>query len=316
LENKKIIVTGGAGAIGINLVLELLRLGAREILILDNLSSGNISLIPSDERIMFRSVDIFRQDELTSIWNVFKPNIVFHLAAHFANQNSVEHPYSDIQTNILGTVNLLELSKNSPYLEKFIYASSSCVYGDSEVMKEDSFIYPFETPYAINKYTAELYVRYYSHLFNVPTISIRIFNTYGPFELPGQYRNVIPNFIAKALSDEDLTITGDGEETRDFTYMSDTVQLLILAAKSVVTNGDCFNGGAGVETKIIDLAKKIIFLSGSKSKIVFIERRNWDLVSRRFSVLDKSVNILKYSPKCSIDEGLGKTILWHKGLHV
>lgn len=316
LINKKVLITGGAGAIGVNLLLDLLKRDVQQILIVDNLSSGNLAFVPTDTRITFKSADIFRLDELKTIWEEFKPNMVFHLAAHFANQNSVEHPYSDVQTNILGTINLLELSKASPYLEKFVYASSSCVYGDNPNMSEASFIYPFETPYSINKYVAEMYVKYYSHLFNVPCVSIRIFNTYGPYELPGRYRNVIPNFIASAIKGDDLIVTGDGSETRDFTYVLDTVELLILAAESKVSNGDYFNAGTGVETKIIDLAEKIIYLAGSKSNIKFTPRRKWDLVTKRISNIEKSSNSLKYKPAYSLDEGLKATILWHKELDV
>jgi len=147
-------------------------------------------------------------------------------------------------------------------LKKFIYASSSCLYGDSEIMSEKDYIYPHETPYAINKYTAELYVKYFAHLYKMPTISIRIFNTYGAYEMAGKYRNVIPNFINLALQNKDLIITGDGNESRDFTFVKDSAKLLILAAKSEQKSGEFFNAGRGILVKIKDLAKKIIkFLS-------------------------------------------------------
>lgn len=314
MKNSKVLITGGAGSIGINLIEKLLELNVKSILILDNLTSGNFHFIPKDERVKFEPIDIFRVDKLKSALDSFKPEYIFHLAAHFANQNSVEHPFSDIQTNVIGTVNLLELSKNNRELKKFIYASSSCVYGDSEVMSERDFIYPYETPYAINKYTAEIYVKYYAHLFKMPTISIRIFNTFGKYELAGRYRNVIPNFIDKALNGEDLTITGDGEETRDFTYVANTISLLLLGATSKVANGDYFNGGTGVETKIIDLANLIIKYSDSKSNIIFKPRRDWDLVTKRVSNIEKSKEILGYEPKYSFKDGLKTLIKWHKEL--
>ncbi len=312
MKNKNILITGGAGAIGINLVKRLLKLDVNSILIIDNFSSGNKEFIPKDERVEYRYIDISRIDTLFNILNNYEIDYIFHLAAHFANQNSVEHPFSDIQTNIIGTVNLMEFLKNNKKnIKKVVYTSSSCVYGNIEYMSEDQFIYPYETPYAINKYSAELYMKYYAHLFKIPTISVRLFNTYGPYEKAGRYRNVIPNFIQKALNNEDIIITGNGEETRDFTYVSDTVELLILAALSKVQDGDVFNGGTGIETKIIDLAKMILDITNSKSNIRFKERRNWDLVTRRVSNIEKSKYILGYNPKISLEEGLKKTVEWY-----
>lgn len=311
MKNSRILVTGGAGAIGINLLNRLLKEEIKEIIVLDNLSSGKIDFLPEDQRIIFYHVDIFRNDELKTIFEKYDFDYIFHLAAHFANQNSVDHPLSDIQTNIIGTMNLLEFCKTQNTLKKFVYASSSCVYGNSEIMNEDDFIYPHETPYAINKYTAEIYTKYYAHLFKIPAISIRIFNTYGPYELAGKYRNVIPKFIENAILGEDIIITGDGNETRDFTYCDDTIDLLIKASLSAERNGDYFNGGTGKETKIIDLAKLIIKLSDSNSKIVITPRRNWDLVTSRMSNIEKSERILLYKPKINLEEGLYKYIQWY-----
>ena len=141
MKNNIILVTGGAGAIGVNLIERLLKDGVNKIAIIDNLSSGNINFLPKSDKIEFYSIDIFRLDELKTVMKEVKPHYVFHLAAHFANQNSVDHPLSDIQTNIIGTMNLLELSKENKNLKKFVYASSSCVYGDSEIMSENDFIY-------------------------------------------------------------------------------------------------------------------------------------------------------------------------------
>lgn len=312
MKNSTILVTGGVGAIGINLIQKLLSVEVEKIVIVDNLSSGHLNFLPKDEKMEFYATDIYRLDELSTIFNQYKFNYIFHLAAHFANQNSVDHPLSDIQTNIIGTMNLLELSKTQQDLKKFIYASSSCVYGDSKFMSETNFIYPHETPYAINKYTAEIYTKYYAHLFKIPTISIRIFNTYGPYEVAGKYRNVIPKFIENALLQKDIIITGDGSETRDFTYCEDTINLLIQAARSDEKNGDYFNAGTGKETKINALAKTIVDLTGSSSKIIFQPRREWDLVTSRVSDISMSQKTLGYNPTISLTNGLTKYISWYK----
>lgn len=313
LKNSVVLITGGAGAIGINLIDRLLQEDVSKIVVIDNLSSGNINFVPKNEKIKFYPIDIYRIDELKSVMRDIKPEYIFHLAAHFANQNSVEHPLSDIQTNIIGTMNLLELSKENQNLKKFIYASSSCVYGDSAIMSEKDFIYPYETPYAINKYTAELYTKYYAHLFSVPTISVRIFNTYGPYEIAGKYRNVVPRFIENALKNKDIIITGDGTETRDFTYSEDTISLLIQSSLSKEDDGSNFNAGTGIETKIIDLAQLIIKLTASNSKIIFKSRRNWDLVIKRVSNISTAKEILGYNPSISLENGLKKYIKWYKG---
>jgi UDP-glucose 4-epimerase len=311
LKNSRILVTGGAGFIGNNLVRRLLNLDVSSIVIMDNQSSGMSVFLPNDPRITFVGMDIDKMDKLNFVINQHEFDYVFHLAAHFANQNSVDHPFSDIQTNIVGTVSLLEILKFHKSLRKFVYASSSCVYGTANHMSEDTFIYPSETPYSINKYTAELYTQYYAHLFHVPTVSIRIFNTYGPYELAGKYRNVIPNFIEKALNGEDLVITGTGKESRDFTFVEDLVDLMLSAAVSDSKEGEIFNGGTAVRTEILQMAEIIKEFTQSNSNIVFKPSRNWDKVKDRLSDTSKSVSVLNYEPKVSIREGLEKTIKWY-----
>ncbi len=311
-KNARILVTGGAGFIGNNLVRRLLAHQVSNIVIMDNQSSGMAVFLPDDPRITFVGMDIDRMDKLNFVINQHEFDYVFHLAAHFANQNSVDHPFSDIQTNIVGTVSLLEILKFHKSLKKFVYASSSCVYGTAEQMNEEAYIYPSETPYSINKYTAELYTQYYAHLFHVPTVSIRIFNTYGPYEMAGKYRNVIPNFIEKALNGEDLVITGTGKETRDFTFVEDLVDLMLTAALSPSHEGEVFNGGTGQKTEIKAMAEIIKSVTNSNSNIVFKPARNWDKVKDRVSNLKHSQSTLNYQPKVTIQEGLERTIKWYK----
>lgn len=305
------MVTGGAGAIGINLLYRLLETDVDKILVLDDLSSGQMKFMPEDSRIIFKHVDIGRSDKVVAAVTGFDPHYVFHLAAHFANQNSVDFPISDIQTNILGTVHMLEALKEVRCLKKFVNASSSCVYGNDELMSEEMSVYPFETPYAINKLTAELYTKYYAEQFGLPSVSVRIFNTYGPNELPGKYRNVIPNFIDATIKGQEIVITGTGDETRDFTYASDTANLLVLAGISKFMDGNIFNGGTGKETRIGELAEKIIKYTSSNSKIRYVQRRDWDHVEKRMANIEQSKNLLGYQPEVSLDEGLKKTIQWH-----
>lgn len=311
MNNSKIVITGGAGAIGSNLVRMLLELQPKEVIIIDNLTSGNKNYLPDDTRISFYPIDIFFKDKLEQIIPE-DTDYIFHLAAHFANQNSVEFPLSDIQTNVIGTLNLLEISK-SLNLKKFINCSSSCVYGNSPIMKIGDSVYPHETPYAINKLSGELYTTFYSHFNKIPSINVRIFNTFGPYELSGKYRNVIPNFIDKALKDEPIVITGTGKETRDFTFVEDTCNLLISMALSNVSDGSTYNAGTGVSTDILTLANTIIRLSNSKSKIIFTKRRKWDNILTRLSDISLTSKVFNYSPNFNnLEESLKQTITWYK----
>jgi UDP-glucose 4-epimerase len=306
MKNEKVLITGGFGAIGTNLISTLL-INNCEIKVIDNLSSGFINY---NKNIDYTFLDITNYEKVNSYFENYKPDYIFHLAAHFANQNSVDHPISDTNTNVLGLINLLEIQKKNKNLKKFIYASSSCVYGNSINMIEDQDISPFETPYSINKYIGELYTKYYSNIHSIPIVSVRIFNTFGPGEMPGKYRNVIPNFIEKALNCEDIIITGSGEETRDFTYVADTVDLFIKAAYSEFKTAEIFNGGTGETKSIKHLAETIIRLTSSKSKIQFQPKRNWDHVINRCSNIEKSKKMLNYLPISNFEDGLLKTIIW------
>jgi len=307
-ESKtKILITGGFGAIGYNLSRQLLNVGNCEIHIIDNFSSGVVNY---SDAYSFSYLDISNTEKVQSFFSKYKPNVIFHLAAHFANQNSVDHPISDISANVVGLVNIFEAQRTNTELKKIVYASSSCVYGNNAVMLEDSSVKPYDTPYAINKFVGEMYCKYYSAIHKLPNVCIRIFNSYGPGEMPGQYRNVIPNFIQKALKNEDIHITGTGAETRDFTYVGDTVDLLIKLAFSKYGESEVFNGGTGIKTTIKELAETIIEVTGSDSKIIYTAPRGWDLVKDRCSDVTKSKSLLGYSPGNELRKYISETIEW------
>lgn len=306
-DKKDVVVTGGCGALGFNLVKKLVMTGDYKVSVIDNFSSGRNSL-PVGVSLTY--LDIANDEKLIDYFSNYKPHYIFHLAAHFANQNSVDFPVSDVQTNIIGLINLFEAQKTNQNLSKVVFASSSCVYGDSEFMSEGDEIRPYDTPYAINKYAGELYCKYYSEIFKIPTSICRIFNSFGEGELPGRYRNVIPNFVSKALQGDDLVITGDGSETRDFTYVEDTVDLLINLAQSPYRDSEIFNAGSGVETTVLELAEIIIDITQSKSKIVFNEARSWDHVKHRKSDIRKSEKLLGYKPCHDLKTNIAKTIDW------
>lgn len=305
----RILITGGFGALGYNLIQRLRQRGDVELHIVDNLSAG-VANYSAD--VPFTHLDISNSETVSDFFRGYEPHLIFHLAAHFANQNSVDHPISDASTNILGTINVFEAQRHNPELRKLVYTSSSCVYGDHPVMSESTALDPHHTPYAINKYVGELYCRYYSRMQNVPAVCARVFNSYGPGEMPGRYRNVIPNFIAKALKGEDIVITGSGEETRDFTFAGDTVELLLKLADSEYRHGEVFNGGTGVTTSIRSVAEAIVRLTQSRSRIIFAPARSWDRVEHRCADIARSKELLNYAPSVDFERGLVEAVSWVK----
>lgn len=307
--SNTVVIIGGMGAIGLNLVDTLINKGYK-VHVLDNLSSSFEN--KGSTKFEFSYVDIFDKAKLRDIILKINPNYVFNLAAHFANQNSVDYPQQDIDTNIIGQLNVLDVCKQLNELKKYVYASSSCVYGSNALMSESDALYPHETPYAINKFVGELYTKYFATHFSLPAISVRIFNTFGKYERSGKYRNVIPNFIECALKNEPICITGNGDETRDFTYAPDTVNCLYLACLSEYKKGEVFNSGTGVDTRIIDLVNIIKEITNSTSTIVFKDRRDWDHVSKRKSDVKKSFEGLGYKPAFDIRSGLEQTIRWYR----
>jgi len=310
--NKTILVTGGAGAIGSNLTRALAELGA-QVIILDDLSSGVHWNVPSLPGILFVEGDILDEVKLKRVF-FERPQIVFHLAAFFANQNSVDHPERDLMVNGLGTLRLLEYSVFTG-VERFVYASSGCsIYGSESPLplREEFMSMHLSTPYQITKMLGELYCNFFYNHYGLKVVKPRFFNSYGPGEVPGQYRNVIPNFIYWAMKGLPLPITGTGEETRDFTYVGDIVDGLLRAGVMESAVGQEFNLASGKETRIIDLAHMINEATGNKAGIRFAQRRRWDTKSRLLASIDKARELIGYNPNTSFEEGLVHTIQWFR----
>ena len=310
-KSKVVLVTGGAGCIGSNLVKEFSEIGVKKVIILDNLSSAYKWNIPEGDNIMFVEGDI-RDDEMLK--RVFKenPEYVFHLAAHFANQNSVDNPETDLMVNGLGILKVLEYAQITG-IERFVFSSSGCgVYGlDSKMpFEEHDISIKLHSPYQITKLLGELYTNYFNNLYNLPIVNARFFNVFGPGEVPGKYRNVIPNFLYWSMQGEALPITGDGSETRDWTYVGDIVNGLIAMGIKEKAVGEAINLGSGTETRVVDMAKIINELTGNKKGIKFTERRNWDVKKRLLSSIDKAKDILAYKPKTDFKSGIEAVYKW------
>ena len=311
-KGQTVLVTGGAGAVGSNLVRRLAELEAGRIIILDDLSSSYPWNIPDLPNVLFVKGDITSDVDLKRVFNE-QPDFIFHLAAFFANQNSVDYPEHDIHVNGLGTVKLLSYAVIAKSLKRFVYASSGCaIYGKEPPLpqKEDFVSLHLSTPYQISKLAGELYCNFYFHHYGLPVVKARFFNSYGPGEVPGQYRNVIPNFVFWALSGRPLPITGDGKMTRDFTYVGDIVDALVRAGHYDAAIGEEMNIASGRETEIIHLAEEINEITGNTAGTLQTSRRKWDTKSRLCADITKAGDLLGYKPETEFDEGLQNCIDW------
>jgi len=307
---KRVLVTGGVGAIGSHLVTSLADSG-HEVTVLDDLSSGREEFLPRNTKFLNGSIT---DDQILDSAFQKRPQVVFHLAALFANQQSVDRPQLDLEVNGLGTLKILEKCKQYR-VERFIYTSSSCVYGhqDKNLHEEDK-LQDLDTPYAATKLLGEQYSKIWSRNHDFVVKVVRIFNSYGPNEFPGKYRNVIPNFIQKAMRGESLTILGEGTETRDFTYVSDVVAGLLLAASTAKEEFAIYNIGSGRGTQILDLAMEINLITENQAPIIFAPRRNWDHVLHRVSDISLAKGELGFSPEIELSDGLLKTFEWFRTL--
>ncbi len=311
-QKRTVLVTGGAGAIGSNLTRALAQAGAK-VIVLDDLSSAERWNVPSLPGVLFVEGDVVDEVKLKRVF-FEKPDIVFHLAAFFANQNSVDHPERDLTVNGLGTLRLLEYSVFTG-VDRFVYASSGCsIYGSEAPLplREEFTSLHLSTPYQITKMLGELYCNFFHHHHGLNVVKPRFFNSYGPGEVPGQYRNVIPNFLYWAMKGLPLNITGTGEETRDFTYVGDIVDGLLRAGTLPQAIGQEFNLASGEETRVIDLAKMVNLATGNQAGIRFLERRKWDTKPRLLASIDRAKKLIGYNPRTTFEKGLTNTVQWFR----
>lgn len=313
--SKKILVTGGAGFIGSNLVDFLATIKRIEIVVLDNLETGSIKNI--QDHINHGKVNFIRGD-IRNLEDCLEASqgcdIVFHQAALGSVPRSIEMPLEIHATNVTGFLNMLEAARKNS-VSRFIYASSSSVYGDDTSLPkaEDKTGRPL-SPYAVSKKTNELYAKVYSDLYNMNVIGLRYFNVFGPKQNPnGPYAAVIPIFINKLLDRKICTIYGDGNNLRDFTYVSNVVQANILAAnftKAPLENR-IFNVAYGSTETINELYSKIS-KKISCNLIPDYKLPRVGEIKDSFADISKIRQVLGYSPEVSLIEGIEKTIDWYK----
>ena len=310
-KGKSILITGGAGCIGSNLTKALIKAEAARIIVLDDLSAAEKWNIPVDPGVVFIEGSILDEEVLKRAFSA-KLDFVFHLAAHFANQNSVDNPETDLEVNGLGTLKVLQYSHLAK-VGRFVFASSGCsVYGSQAPLplKEDFVSLHLDTPYQITKLLGELYCNFFYNHYGLPVAIVRYFNVYGPGEIPGAYRNVIPNFIYWALHKLPLPITGTGEETRDFTFVDNIVDGTLRLGVVPEAVGDAFNLASETETRVIDIANVVNEITGNPNGVKFIARRDWDKITRRRASIDKARKALGYEPKMNMKDGINKVYDW------
>lgn len=250
----KMLVTGGAGFIGSNLVDELINQG-HKVIIIDNLSTGKKEYI--NPQAEFHQVDIRNLKKIKPLF--YGVDYVFHLAAFPRVQPSIEDPVTANDINLNGTLNVLVAARDAK-VKKVVYSASSSAYGNQTQMplREDMPTHPL-SPYGLQKYIGELYCRLFSEIYGLPTVSLRYFNVYGPRQaLEGAYCLVMGIFVRQRLAGEPMTITNDGEQRRDFTFVGDVVRANILAAESdKVGQGEVINIGRGQNYSVNELARMI-----------------------------------------------------------
>ncbi len=313
---RNILVTGGAGAIGSNLVIALSELVGDQgmVVVMDNLSAikGNDTIdFPSLSNVMFVKGDVRNDVDLKRVFRE-RPTIVYHLAAFFANQNSVDYPENSADVDINGMIKLLDIAQFTD-VERFVYASSGCaIYGSYGKMplKEDFISMHLTTPYQINKMAGEMYANFYFHHYGLKIVNCRFFNSFGPGEVPGQYRNVIPNFIYWSMQEKSLPLTGTGDETRDFTYVLDLVQGLLKAAFYEEAIGKAFNLASGRETKIKDMITMVKGATGNLTPITQYPPRKWDTKKRLLASIKLARKLIDYKPITSFKDGLTANFEW------
>jgi len=305
---NKILITGGAGNIGGALVKKLLENTKNFVVVVDDLSTGSIKKLPEQphDRFKFVKVNVNKLDEISQVFYSFNFDYVFHLAALVGVQRTQENPIQ-VLNDIDGIKNILNLSKNSS-VKHVYYSSSSEVYGEPVELPQNEYSTPLNSrvPYAVVKNLGECFFRSYYQEFELPYTIFRFFNTYGP----GQSTDfVVARFLASALKNEDITIYGDGSQTRTFTYIDDNIEVINTIFEKKLIINDVINLGNDELTTIQQLAEMVIAITQSKSKIIHLPPLKEGDMTRRQPDNNKMKEVLNRKIM-SIEEGL-KTMMYH-----
>ena len=310
IDFNNALVTGGAGFIGSHLVEALLSAGCK-VTVLDNLSTGSLlNLEPLMDHITFYKNDIRELEMLEKAAEGC--DVIFHLAAVVAVQQTISNPVESAMINDIGTINVLEAAR-AKNLRRVVLASSCAVYGDDPCLpKKESMTPRPASPYAVHKLSAEHYARVYFDLFGLETVSLRFFNVYGPRQDPSSpYSGVISIFMAKAASNQVPVIYGDGNQSRDFVYVKDVVKANLLAASTDNLAGNVFNIGSGSYVFINRLWELIASLGGQRLAPRYEPARSGDILHSVAS-MELTQSILNFKNEFTLEQGLEMTFDWYR----
>jgi len=305
IAGKRVLVTGGAGFVGSHLV-DLLA-PANEVTVLDDMSVGTPSNLSSSPHVNVLTADV--RDRASVEAAVKQADVIFHLAV-VCLRVSIPDPMASHLVNDLGTLNLLLAARDSS-LQRFVYVSSSEVYGSAMrvPMDEQHPLNP-ATPYAAAKLAGEAYALSFHRTYGVPATVVRPFNVYGPREhVDGTSGEVIPRFVARAMADKPLVVFGEGLQTRDFTWVGDTVRGILMAAECDELVGDRVNIARGQEVSVLDVAKLVQEVVGTRSPIQHQAERPGD-VRRHLAGVERARSRLGFDARVSIGEGLARYVDW------
>ncbi len=300
------LVTGGAGFIGSNVVEALVHKGER-VRVLDNFSTGDpANLAAVTDRVEFIEGDLRDRDAVRRA--VAGVTYISHQAALRSVPRSVDDPLSTDEVNTHGTLQLLVAARAAKTVRRVVYASSSSVYGDSPRLPkiEDQTPAPI-SPYAVAKLAAELYCRMFTRLYGLETVSLRYFNVFGPKQSPeSKYAAVVPLFMRAALNNEPLIVHGDGEQSRDFTYIDNVVQANLLACTTPGVGGEVFNIACNSRHSVLEIARTVEKLLGRKVTIEHTPPRSGDVRHTQASI-EKAERLLHYHPTVGFEAGMRRT---------
>jgi UDP-glucose 4-epimerase len=313
IRGKKVLVTGGLGFVGHNLVKTLLNEYGCKVIVVDNCANSSVSVLGDDiQKVEFHNLSVLETGKLFPLLK--DVNYIFHLACKQISASGSE-PVDDLRVNAESTLLLLEYIRHNqlPVLDRFVYTSSCSVYGSSTRLPicEDDATYVLSN-YAATKLLGENYTLIYNKAYDIPTSTVRYSNVYGYGQSPrNPYCGVLGKFVHNALTGQKLAIFGDGEQTRDYTFITDAVSATILAAVHPKALGDVFNVGTGTETSVNNLAKLINDKTGDLV-IENVPERDIDNIRRRSIDIEKIHQRLGWSPKINMEKGIGLTIDWYK----
>jgi len=313
--SRRALITGGAGFIGSH-VADLFLAKGYEVEIIDDLSTGNRANVP--QRAVLHEVSV-TSPEAGRIIADGSFDVVVHLAAQIDVRKSVADPVFDANTNIIGTLNILEAIRRAGSHGRIVFTSTGgAIYGDFntppnvEIFPKDP-----ESPYAISKLAAEYYLSYYGRVHGMEHVALRFANVYGPRQDPHGEAGVVAIFCTRILDHKPLTIFGDGLQTRDYVYVGDVARAVFLAATREIPPAErvdarAFNVGTGVGTSVVDLARLLQEAAKSEAEVVFAPKRPGEQ-QESFLNVEKAGRVLGWRPQVSLSEGLATTFAWSEG---